>query len=336
MTPDLPSDLQAGLDALTEGVSRNLLAERAAAISRTYRSGRSSAGIIKNRDDALAYAMARLPATFAAVAAVLAAVEEAAPDFAPQTLLDVGAGPGTAAWAAVACFPGLGGIRLVDENPHLRELALRLLASGGENVLRDAVYREGAARQILPATEKADLVIASYFVGEVASDQLLNMANALWSRVNDTLIVIEPGTPAGFARIRHVRSYLIEQGGHVICPCPHDGECPLTRDDWCHFSQRLNRSRDHRQVKGAALSFEDEKFSYVALTRHKPQAVARDRVLAAPHVTKAQVATKLCTAQGLVEDVASRRDRDAYKMRRNWRWGDAVRRTVGLADEPSA
>src|SRR5580698_5413767 len=164
MTPDLPSDLQAGLDALTEGVSRNLLAERAAAISRTYRSGRSSAGIIKNRDDALAYAMARLPATFAAVAAVLAAVEEAAPDFAPQTLLDVGAGPGTAAWAAVACFPGLVGIRLVDENPHLRELALRLLASGGENVLRDAVYREGAARQVLPATEKADLVIASYFV----------------------------------------------------------------------------------------------------------------------------------------------------------------------------
>ena len=146
-------------------------------------------------------------------------------------------------------------------------------------------------------------MIAGYFIGELASDQLLNTAEALWSRTNDTLVIVEPGTSPGFARIRHVRSYLIEQGGHVICPCPHDDECPLTRDDWCHFSQRLNRSRDHRQVKGTALPFEDEKFSYVALARRKPALTAKDRVLAPPHVTKIQIATKLCTACGVIADV---------------------------------
>ena len=202
--------------------------------------------------------------------------------------------------------------------------------------LRRAQYDFGDARQFLKWITPADLVIAGYYIGELPGDELLRSAEALWSRTAGLLVIIEPGTPAGFGRIRDVRAHLVGQGAHVLCPCPHDLACPLVGDDWCHFAQRLNRSRDHRQVKGAALSFEDEKFSYVALTRRKPEAVARDRVLAAPHVTKAQVATKLCTAQGLVEDVASRRDRDAYKMRRNWRWGDAVRRTVGLADEPSA
>ncbi len=332
MSGRLPPGLQAGLDKLTEGVSRNALSERAAVISQTYRAGGNSAAAIKSRDDALAYAMARLPATFAAAAEVLDAFKEAAPAIAPQTLLDVGAGPGTATWAAIESFPSLTGIHLVDGNPPMRQLAEELFAGSGMAALATANYRQGNARQLLPAAETADLVVASYFVGELPGDKLLEAADGLWSRVRQALIVIEPGTPAGFARIRTLRSHLIGQGGHVLCPCPHDNDCPLTGDDWCHFAQRLNRSRAHRQVKGVELPFEDEKYSYVALVRDKPEMPATDRVLAPPYVTKVQIATKLCTAQGLVADVASRRDRDAYKMRKGWRWGDAVDRTLNKTE----
>jgi ribosomal protein RSM22 (predicted rRNA methylase) len=328
MDPDLPSDLQVGLNSAIQGVSRSALAQRAASISQAYRSGGCSAQAIRSKDDALAYALARLPATFAAVASVLDALCQAAPRFAPRTLLDVGAGPGTASWAAAGCFPGLATIELVDENESLRALALDLLSLSVRPVLRGATYRQGVARQVLNAVTPADLVVASYLIGEVPDDQLPTLADALWSKTADTLIVVEPGTPAGFRRIRSLRAHLIGHGGYAVCPCPHDLECPLVGDDWCHFSQRLNRSRDHRQVKGASLSFEDEKFSYVVLSRHKPAMQAGDRVLAIPRVTKAQIATKLCTPEGLVMDVARRRDRDAYKMRRNWRWGDAVDRSA--------
>jgi ribosomal protein RSM22 (predicted rRNA methylase) len=330
MDTDFPPDLQAGLDSVMQGVSRNTLAQRAAAISQAYRAGGCSAQAIRSWDDALAYALARLPATFAAVTAVLAALRQAVPHFVPRTLLDVGAGPGTASWAAAGCFPGLTEIRLVDENEHLRRLALDLLSFSAAPVLRDAAYRQGAARQLLGAVSPADLTIASYLIGELSDDQLLNIADSLWAKTADTLVIVEPGTPAGFARIRDVRSHLIAHHGHVVCPCPHDLECPLAGADWCHFSQRLNRSRDHRQVKAAALSFEDEKFSYVVLSKHRRATTAGDRVLASPRVTKAQIATKLCTSEGLVMDIASRRDRDAYKMRRDWRWGDAVNRSVQM------
>ena len=55
---------------MLEGVSRKDLARRAAAISEHYREGGGSAAVIGNHLDVLAYLTTRLPATYAAVAAV--------------------------------------------------------------------------------------------------------------------------------------------------------------------------------------------------------------------------------------------------------------------------
>ncbi len=335
MKTDLPSELRVGLDDAMQGVSRNALIERAGAISKAYRTGRDSAHAIRNANDALAYALTRLPATFAAVVAVLGELRRALPDFTPRTLLDVGAGPGTAAWAASQCFEQLGRIELVDDNEHLRELALDLMRLSSDPALRDARYEKGGAQQLLKTIESADLTMASYFAGEVSAAELLDHADMLWSKAAGVLVIIEPGTPAGFERIRTIRSHLIGKQAFVVCPCPHDLQCPMTGDDWCHFSQRLNRSRDHRVVKGAELPFEDEKYSYVVLSRHKPAMPALDRILAPPHVAKNAITAKLCTPEGLIMDVAPRRDRNAYKARRNWRWGDAVTRAAEPAGQES-
>jgi ribosomal protein RSM22 (predicted rRNA methylase) len=326
METDLPSELRAGLDRAMQGVSRNALIARAGAISQAYRAGGNSAGAIRSANDALAYALTRLPATFAAVTTVLGELRRVLPDFAPRTLLDVGAGPATAAWAGVQHFTGLEQIELIDSNAPLRQLALDLMRLSRAPALRDARYDKGDAQQLIASCKPADLIMASYFIGEAPDGGLLQRADALWSKTAGVLVVIEPGTPAGFKRIRAIRSHLIGQKAFVVCPCPHDLGCPMTGDDWCHFSQRLSRSRDHRMVKGAELPFEDEKYSYVVLSRQKPLVPAFDRVLAPPHVTKSAITTKLCTPDGLVANVAPRRDRDAYKARRNWRWGDAVTR----------
>src|ERR1041384_1755588 len=100
---DLPAELKAALDGKLRGFSRSDGAGRAATISKTYRDGGGSGGI-RSENDALAYALARMPATYAAVTASLNALVEIRPDFAPENLLDVGAGPGTATRAGGGTF----------------------------------------------------------------------------------------------------------------------------------------------------------------------------------------------------------------------------------------
>jgi ribosomal protein RSM22 (predicted rRNA methylase) len=318
--PDLPAELKSALDAKLQGRSRTDAAERAASISKTYRDGGGS-GAIASEADALAYALARMPATYAAVTASLNALGAIRPGFEPASLLDVGAGPGTATWAAAEAFPSLQSFTLLDANSALRTLALDL--GNGSARLRDMAYRQGEARAALAAAEAADLVVASYMIAEIDGAEQNALAELMWAKTRDTLLVVEPGTPAGYARIIALRQQLIASGAHVAAPCPHDGKCPLQAPDWCHFTQRLPRSRAHKQIKGAEVPFEDEKFAYVALTRI-PVAQHPARVLAQPVVTKVEVTAKLCTPEGLAIAKVPRRAKADYARARRWRWGDAV------------
>jgi ribosomal protein RSM22 (predicted rRNA methylase) len=318
--PDLPAELKSALEARLQGFSRNDAAERAALISKTYREGGGSAKI-KSSTDALAYALARMPATYAAIIASLNALCEIRPDFAPSSLLDIGAGPGTATWAAAEVFSSLRTFAPLDANDALRTLAFELAHDNAR--LGGISYERGEARTALAKAEAADLVVASYMIGELSDAELQAVAALMWEKTRDTLLVVEPGTPAGYARIIALRQQLISAGAHVAAPCPHDERCPLAAPDWCHFTQRLQRSRAHKQVKGAELPFEDEKFAYVALTR-APVAPRPARVLAPPVVTKAEVTTKLCTPDGLAFMTTPRRNKAAYNGARKRRWGDAA------------
>ncbi len=327
--PDLPAELKSALDARLHGLSRSDAAERSAVISKTYRDGGGS-GAIASEADALAYALARMPATNAAVAASLNALAGIAPDFAPNTLLDVGAGPGTASWAAAEAFSSLTAFTLLDANRALRALALDL--GSGSTRLRGMTYRHGEARAELARAEAADLVVASYMIGEISESERTTLAELLWAKTRDTLLVVEPGTPAGYARILRLRAHLIAAGAHVAAPCPHDGRCPLEPPDWCHFTQRLPRSQAHRQLKSAELAYEDERFSYVALTR-VPAAQHPARVLAQAVVSKVEVTAKLCTPEGLIIAKVPRRAKADYARARRWRWGDGVAPTAGRPGE---
>ena len=173
--PDLPAELKAALDARLQGLSRSDAAERASLISQTYRDGGGSSAI-RSEADALAYALARMPATYAAVTASLNALREIRPDFAPTSLLDVGAGPGTATWAAAEAFPSLTAFALLDANSALRALALDL---GRDSTrLRKMTYRRGEARAALADGEAADLVIASYMIGEIGDAERTALAES--------------------------------------------------------------------------------------------------------------------------------------------------------------
>src|SRR5215475_4174255 len=115
---ELPPALRQAIDRVLSGVAPSELATAAAALSERYRNEiRDGRPHVAAERDAFAYLATRLPATYAAVRASFAAIAEAQPDFAPQTALDIGAGPGTAMWAAAECWPGIADATLIEARP---------------------------------------------------------------------------------------------------------------------------------------------------------------------------------------------------------------------------
>jgi ribosomal protein RSM22 (predicted rRNA methylase) len=320
LSDGLPAPLKAALDVALEGVSRRDLAERAARTSTAYRAGRASAGVIRDRADALAYALVRLPATYAATSVVLAEARRMAPQFAPLSLLDAGSGPGGGSWAAAGAWPSLKAVTWLDANDAFLDLAGELAR---QDPLGDAVRQKG---DLTHATfPSADLVLASYALAEILAAHQAGVVERLWQACAGLLAIVEPGTPQGHARILAARDTLIGAGAVILAPCPHEAACPLVSPDWCHFNVRLPRSRDHLIAKGAEVPFEDEKFAY--LIARRPHVAARtrtSRVLAPPRTTKPAIELKLCTAAGVELRAIPRRDKPAYATARRLEWGDSA------------
>lgn len=320
MSPEPPPALRAALERELSGVSRKALAERAAKLSAHYRAGETSTRAVAEPADALAYALARLPATYAACAAVFAEARRMAPGFAPSSLLDAGAGPATASWAAVSAWPELSDIRLVDRSRLFLDLASRIASEAPQALRRADVRVADLAADHTPA----DLVAASYALAETR-DRLEVVVAALWGACRGLLVLVEPGTPDGFERIRAARGLLIGAGATMLAPCPHDGACPIAAPDWCHFVQRLPRTRDHRLAKAADAPFEDEKFAYLVAGRPSLAAGAcAARVLGPPRAGKPGITLRLCTQAGIETRFVPRRDKPAHAAARRLAWGDAV------------
>ena len=164
----LPGFISGTLQARLEHMSRAGLRASAQRMSDSYRQGGTS-DVIRSEVDALAYAIVRMPATYAAVRAVLTQTAEVIPDYAPQSLLDVGAGPGTACWAALDAWPSLQRAALIDRNPYLLALAAAFRDSPAAPAIALSTARNGVAAALAEA-EEADVVTASYVLTEIAAD----------------------------------------------------------------------------------------------------------------------------------------------------------------------
>lgn len=316
----LPPHLKAALDSRLEGVSRKALAVRAQAISEGYRSGAPSSRAIRDADDALAYAVARMPATYAAIASASKRLAELWPEFYPVSMLDVGAGPGTATFAAAEHWPSLETSTQIERHPAFRKLAGDLASDAAPSISLRSVTADLTTATL--AIDPADLAIMSYALIELPESSVRSIVGRIFEAARGAVILVEPGTPAGFARIRMARDILIAEGGHILAPCPGDMSCPIAGTDWCHFSVRVARSRDHKLLKGADAPFEDERFTYVAVTKtQRPPSIAA-RIVAEPVRDRAAISLKLCTPDGLRNEIIPRADKADYKRAGKADWGD--------------
>ncbi|PZU87104.1 MAG: methyltransferase type 11 [Shinella sp.] len=317
---ELPAPLRAAVDQILAREPLERLQRASEKLSDRYRREvRDGKFHIDGELAAKAYLATRLPATFAAVRAALSMVEEASPSFAPESLIDVGAGPGTALWAAADCWPELRRASLVEASAAIRSVGDALAKAGRV----DCQWLAGDLTGSIPQLPSADLVTLAYVLDEIAENAIPAAISRLWALTGHTIVIVEPGTPAGWRRILTARATLLEAGAHIVAPCPHAAACPIEAPDWCHFSRRVARSRVHRLAKQGEVPWEDEKYIFIAASRHSAEP-PEARVLAPPRISGGVGRLKLCRTDGSASEITvSRRDGAIFKAARRADWGDA-------------
>jgi len=315
----LPAALAEAIVAAAATVSPATLAAAAKQLSATYSSGESA--VFASAADRAAYLAVRMPATYAVAEAVFLELAARQPAFSPKAALDLGAGPGTCAWATAAVWPTVRELAAVEGDPGMLMLGRRIGTDAPHPAIRDMAW-ESQRVEHLAVDDAYDLVTMSYVLGELGASARAEAVERAWAQTDGCLAVIEPGTPRGFDHILDAREVLIDAGAAIVAPCPHREPCPLPEGDWCHFAARLQRSKQHMRAKAAEVGFEDEKFSYVIAARESRIAPVA-RILRRPLKRKGHVMLDLCTRSGLKRVTVSKKHGTAYSRARKAKWGDA-------------
>lgn len=265
-----PDSLQQILARLAQGHSLSRLAQDYDRLSNAYRTQKAPRQF--EPTEALAYALARMPATFAANQRAFETLHQRYPAFfsAIKTVADLGSGPGTASLALQHFSP-------IPRTYHLVERDRAMIALGQNfspafpHTSTIHWHNHLLSNPNLPVPI-VDLIILSYSLGELSSTQQSILLALAWAKIRHGLLLVEPGTSVGARTIQVVREFAHHQSATILAPCCHAGVCPLAQlsdqpASWCHFSVRVARSALARQIKQASQGWEDEPFSFLALLK---------------------------------------------------------------------
>lgn len=314
----LPLKLSNAIDRELASLNPDKLREACYDLTKRYAQGK----FIETQAHRQAYIAARLPATYGVVRQVFHRMEPFLKSI--KTLLDLGAGVGSLAWAAQASIPTLHRVTLFEKDIELLRLGQHL-TQNNLHPLQLAWCRDDITKEdIFPSH---DVVILSYVLNELSLKDQAQVLEQAYGAADKFLILIEPGTPEGFGRILAARQLLIDWGGHIVSPCPHNEMCPIDETfkkgkDWCHFSVRIPRGKYHRRAKDGVLPYEDEKYTYLVASPH-PQPLPDARIIKAPIRKTGHVILDLCTHEAQLERrVIAKSDGEVYVAARDCEWGD--------------
>jgi len=269
----------------------------------------------------------------------------------PVSVLDIGAGPGTAALAA-SCFfaakrPGAEvRIAAIDRSRKALELAHRLfkLVAPPEHLLESAAAEIGQrGTSGILGGHRFDVIVMANFLNEMSDERsACDLCHELVSKHLDpagSLIIIDTALRETTRPIMALRDRLVGEGiASVAAPCLHQMSCPMlaaNERDWCHFY--IDWERPEYLVKLDELSGMDHrhlKMSYMIFRQVEAKAEREElsRVVSSPLDSKGKRELVLCTSGGKLQRVR-RLAKEASDVNRAFdsvKRGDLVR--CGSAD----
>ena len=331
---ELPFELKNVIENKLQNINIKEVQKSAENISLKYRteSGKGKK-LVTEEMEALAYSAVRMPATFCAVCTALKNTfemfeklrensNENIEDLGILSLLDVGAGTGAGTWAA-SRFIDFDKITCLERENVMINLGKSLMKESKSDELENVIWKKFDL-----LTDKinanADLVICSYVLNELDDINIVKALEKLWKATNKILLIIEPGTPTGFEKIKKMRQWLINNDASVLAPCPNSGKCLMPEDDWCHTTCRVSRSKIHKLLKNGEAPYEDEKFSYIAVCKYEFNSDNIVRVLRHPRIEPGKITLEVCTKGGVNINVVTKKDKDLFKRARKVNCGECI------------
>ena len=319
---ELPIELRSLIEEKLEGINIKELQISSEQVSLKYRDeGRAGKRLVTEETEALAYAAVRMPATYGAIYTSLKNTLEI---YNPQiaSVLDVGAGTGAGTWA-VSSLVDFKEATCLEREDVMMNMGKFLMQESGIHQLENVKWEKFDLVNS-ELNQKADLVICSYVLNELSEADRKQALEKLWKATNKILLIIEPGTPSGFAEIKELRESLKEFGGSIIAPCPNTDKCLITENDWCHATCRVSRTKIHKLLKNGDVPYEDEKFSYIAVSKEKIEKEDFARVLRHPKIESGKITLQICTKDGIGEKVITKKDKELFKIARKVGCGDKI------------
>ena len=162
---ELPLELKEELEKEIQSASIKELKQCAQKVSERYREDskiKTKNKLINSKEEALAYAVSRMPATYGSIHTALEnTIKTANIDI--QSVLDIGAGTGSAEWAILDLMQ-VDDITCIENETYMMQMGKKLMQNN--ETLKNAKWMKLniAQEQI---DQKADLVIASYVLNEI-------------------------------------------------------------------------------------------------------------------------------------------------------------------------
>lgn len=315
----IPDLLEMAIEEEIQGIKIVELKELAQNLSNRYvNEKRDGQTLLSKEKEALAYSIMRMPATFCAVTTALKHTLNIAESCNIETVLDIGTGTGAATWAINELIKPTK-ITCLEREKAMRKVGQALMKHNADLSKVEWINEDITNSKLI---KEADLIVASYIINELKKEQRKNVIQKLLELESKIILIIEPGTPEGFNNIKEIQKIALESGLHVIAPCTHQEKCKLPENDWCHTTVRVERNKIHKILKSADAPYEDEKFSYIAIS-NKDIGTAQSRILRHPIIETGKITLKLCIHGNIEQKIITKKEKELFKQAKKKKCGDS-------------
>ncbi|MGI8419463.1 MAG: small ribosomal subunit Rsm22 family protein [Candidatus Levyibacteriota bacterium] len=330
---NLPSPLEKAISEILQNQPTVGWLHRASELHERYLTAKmDKKSYVHDFEDALAYLGMRVPATYAQIYGALTTIQESIPSWKPQSILDIGSGPGTGGWAAISHWPDLLEVDCLDQNKDFIQIGKQIAVAA--QLQQKFSWKQHDLRDGIADNEKVyDLIIIANVLNELNQTAQEKIIGQAFNKCAGVLLVIEPGTPRGSEVVSAVAQKLSKVGNLLA---PYIANTFVQDSDYyLHFPQRFirpdfqRRIRQHMRVDAAKASdWEEAKYSYVAISRMASEKEQWGRCVGQVHIQKGFLEVPVLRAEGVTKIKIMKRNKEKFSYAKRLRWGDVITRNL--------